>query len=104
MKTRKKEIILDKKYILSFLRSNKKLMNKKYNVKKIGLFGSYARDEAKKRSDIDIVIAMTEVDALKLLLLKDFLEKKFNKEVNIVTFDGLRTFIKRHIQEDIIYA
>ena len=49
---------MTKTTILEFLQSNKQKLAQDYGVTKIGLFGSYARDEAKEDSDIDIAVEM----------------------------------------------
>ncbi len=49
---------MTKEDILDFLTSHKQELQSKYNVEQIGLFGSYARDEATPTSDIDIFIKM----------------------------------------------
>lgn len=49
---------MTKKHILDYLSIHKPEFQKKYGVEEIGLFGSYARDEAKEDSDIDIFVSM----------------------------------------------
>ena len=95
---------LNKNDILGFLSKNKKMLAQKFNVEQVALFGSYSRDEAREDSDIDIVITMTKKDFIKLFDFKEFLENHFHKTVNVTTFDGLRSFIKKHIEKDLIYA
>ena len=45
---------MTKTIILEFLKSHKSELNNRFGVTKIGLFGSYARNEATDKSDIDI--------------------------------------------------
>ena len=66
---------LTKEAILSFLREHKLFFKKEFNIDNIILFGSYARDEATKDSDIDILIEAKEKDFDKKFDLRDFLEK-----------------------------
>ena len=47
---------MTKAYILNFLTNHRQELADKFGVTKIGLFGSYARDEAKETSDIDIAL------------------------------------------------
>ncbi|WP_297484706.1 nucleotidyltransferase family protein [Sulfurimonas sp.] len=94
---------MTKEYILEFLRENKELLKENYNVTKIGLFGSYSRDEAQENSDIDLLVEMpssfdTYYD------FKEFLEEKFNKKIDLGYEKSLRPFIKKSIIEDIIYV
>lgn len=59
----------------------------KYKIKKAYLFGSYAREEAKAESDIDIMIVKENSDIITLLNLVDFeeeLEKALNKKIDVI--------------------
>ena len=96
--------ILNKEQIIEFLRENKKFLEEEFGVTKIALFGSYARDEQKKTSDIDLLITMKEVDFRKRLRLKDFLENHFKTKVDVGYFDSVRVFIMRYIQQDLMYV
>lgn len=98
------ETPINREVIISFLGKNKDLLKKEFDVTKIAIFGSYARNEARKNSDIDIIVDMADLDYMKLIDLKEFLEKRFQKKVDVVTFGGVRTFAKRQIDKDIIYA
>jgi hypothetical protein len=95
---------MKKEDILIYLRNNKKYLRKEFGIKKIALFGSYARDEAKKRSDIDLLIEVKEKDFKNRYLLKELLKNEFNKEIDVFYYDTLRKFIKNNVQEDLIYA
>ena len=96
--------ILNKEQIIEFLRENKKFLEEEFGVTKIALFGSYARDEQKKTSDIDLLIETNEYDFFNRCALREFLEKKFKKKVDIGYFNSVRTFIMRSIKEDLTYA
>lgn len=71
-------------------------------VKKAYLFGSYAREDAKSDSDIDILV---ELDYEKPIGMKFFsfepeLEKLLNRKVDLVTTDGLSKYVKPFIDND----
>ncbi len=79
------------------LKTHKKdLLN--LGVNTLAIFGSIARNEGKKKSDIDILI---EFDAKKGLFgfvhLKDYLENLLHCEVDLVTKKGLRPALKERI-------
>ena len=95
---------LTKEEILDFLRKNKLLFKKQFDVDEIILFGSYARDEATPESDIDILIESGTKSFDGLFDMKELLEKEFKKKVDIFYKDAVRTFIMRFIKEDFIYA
>ena len=71
---------MTKKEILEYLSSHKKEFQKKFQVEEIGLFGSYARDEAKADSDIDIFVQM-KPDLFKLVELKQQIEEDLQKKL-----------------------
>ena len=61
------------------------------DVKKAGLFGSFARGDATKKSDIDLLIEFKgKKSLLDLAGLKLELEETFGRKVDIVTYNSLR--------------
>jgi predicted nucleotidyltransferase len=48
--------------VIDKLRRRKSMFERDYGVKRIGVFGSFARNEADETSDVDIVVEMTEPD------------------------------------------
>ena len=51
--------MLDKKAVERKLKEHKPILEERYFVKRIGIFGSYARDEQKQESDVDIIVEFT---------------------------------------------
>lgn len=76
---------------------------KKAGVKKAQLFGSHARNEAKTKSDIDILVQMKPSSTLfDLVDLEDQLEKKLGKKVDLLTFRSVNPRLKKYIEPDAI--
>lgn len=74
---------------------------KQNNVLKAGIFGSYARGEQKKSSDIDILIKFKEGKSLlDLARLELILEKKLGRKVDLITYDSLHLLIKDRILKE----
>ena len=74
-------------YTFEQIKSITKPIFEKYNIKKAYLFGSYAREEAKTDSDIDIMIVKENSKIITLLNLVEFeeeLKQVLNKEVDVV--------------------
>ena len=94
---------MTKEYILNFLTTNKKLLNEKYSVTKIGLFGSYARDEATEDSDIDILVEMPP-SFDNFFDLKYFLENAFGKTVDLGKVKNLRLLVKKYVDKEVVYV
>ncbi len=95
---------MTKTEILAFLNQKKSFLQQHFHVEKIGLFGSYARDEATPHSDIDLVISTSVKSFSNRYNLKNYLEEAFGKSVDIGYYDSLRTFIKQEIDKEIIYV
>lgn len=77
-------------------------------VLKAYLFGSYARNEADNNSDIDILVDLdySQKIGLHFIQMKIDLEKILNKEVDLVSSNGLSKYIKPIIdnEKELIYA
>ncbi len=69
------------------------------------MFGSYARDQHNQDSDIDFLVEFSKVSFDSFAGLQIYLEKKFNKKIEIVRKRGLSNspFFKR-IEKETIYA
>ncbi|HGZ70765.1 MAG TPA: nucleotidyltransferase [Nitratifractor sp.] len=95
---------MTKKDILNYLKIHKKTFQEKYELEKIGLFGSYARDEAKEDSDIDIFVQM-KPDLFKLVELKQQIEEDLQKKVDIVrNHKYIKPLLLKMIEKDIDYV
>jgi len=95
---------MTKNKILNYLINNKQKFKKEFGVEKIGLFGSFARDEATKDSDIDLVIDMKPKSLKKRLSLKQKIETELQTNVDLGYLSSLRNFIAKDIQKDLIYV
>jgi len=69
---------------------------KKHGIKKAGIFGSYARGEEKKNSDIDILINFNG-SLLTLVGIEMELEKALKKKVDLLTYGGIHPLLKKII-------
>lgn len=71
---------------------------KKNNIKKAGIFGSYARGDFKKNSDIDILIMPKKnMSLLDISGLKIELEDNLNKKVDLVSYKYIHPLLKEKI-------
>ncbi len=76
---------------------------KRFGVKRIGLFGSYARGEQRAESDVDIVVESEKGKATfdNFLNLAEYLEKHLGKKVDLLTKEGVRSIRIEHIRKEI---
>jgi len=73
---------------------------KKNNIKKAGIFGSYARGEEKKDSDIDILIQPTkDMSLLDISGIKIELEETLGKKIDIVSYNYIHPYLRNRILE-----
>ncbi|RLE81597.1 MAG: nucleotidyltransferase [Thermoprotei archaeon] len=91
--------------ILEILRKELPYLRRKYGVKAIGVFGSYARNEQKKQSDIDILVEFNRpIGFFKFIELEEYLSKRLRIKVDLVTPDALKPLIKAKILKEVIYV
>ena len=75
---------------------------KKNGVVKAGIFGSYARGEAKKRSDVDILIQVRKkkFSLFDLVGLEQKLEQQVGRKVDLLTYRSLHPLLKERILKE----
>ncbi len=73
---------------------------KKNKVKKAGIFGSYARGEQKKNSDIDILVEPPKGMGFGFAGIGIELEEKLGKKVHLVTYKYISPYIKKDILKE----
>ena len=95
---------MTKSDVLNYLSKHFQEFHNKYNVEKIGLFGSYARDEATKDSNIDIFVQM-HPKLLDMIAIKQLIEEDLHHKVDIVRLrDKMNPYLKKRILRDGIYV
>ena len=95
---------MTKEDILAYFKKNKDKLIQEFGIEEIGIFGSFARGESRKDSDIDIFVKMYP-DAFKLVGLKEKLEADLKREVDIVReHKNIKPLLYEEIKRDIIYV
>ncbi|MEK6873581.1 MAG: nucleotidyltransferase domain-containing protein [Nanoarchaeota archaeon] len=93
---------LNSNQILKIIKDHKSEINK-YSVKKIGLFGSYAKGEQNENSDIDILVEFNNSGFDNYMDLKFFLGKILGKKIDLVIENGLKPELL-YIKKEVKYA
>ena len=89
--------------IIMMLRENKPILEEKYKVKTLGVFGSYVRGEQKEDSDLDILVEFQEpVGLFKFMELEEFLGKNTGVKVDLVSKKALKPRIGKYILKEVI--
>ena len=98
---------MTKETILDYLTKHKKELQQKYQIEKIGIFGSYARGEAHKNSDIDILYSLKDDFKFtfdQYIEFENRLKKAFGTKVDLVNSKKLNPLIKLGAKKDFIYV
>ena len=96
------ENILNKKGNKSIEKIKKDILPilKKNNIKKAGIFGSYAKGLQKRNSDIDILIEPSKNMGFAFAGLRDQLTKVLKRKVDLISYNGLSPYLKDKILKE----
>ena len=96
----KEQLTRDK--VLELLHKHVGEVKERFNVRSLGLFGSYAHNKPLKKSDIDILVEFEQPSFDNYMDLKFFLEKLFQKKVDLVMVDTLKPRLKPLIMQEVL--
>ena len=86
--------------VLSLLRANRDLLER-CRVRRIGLFGSFVRDEQGGRSDIDFLVDFAEPSFDRFMELHEQLRKLCGRKVELITPEGVSKYIKPFVEKEV---
>lgn len=99
------ENLMNRDEIINYLRSFREKNHTKYNIIRIGIFGSAARDNMNEKSDIDIVVELEKPDFFNLIGIKQALEEQLHQSVDIVRYrEKMNQYLKRRIDSEAVYV
>ncbi|MDD5459727.1 MAG: nucleotidyltransferase family protein [Phycisphaerae bacterium] len=90
--------------ILNELNKHADFFHKSFSVCKIGLFGSFANGTERQASDIDILVELAEPTFDNHMDLKFYLEKLFDRSVDLVLTDTVKKRLRPIIEQEVVYA
>jgi predicted nucleotidyltransferase len=96
-------MITSREEILALIEQNQTAL-RKLGVRRLGLFGSYARGEATPESDLDFVVELSDKSFDAYMDLKNFLEELFRSRVDLVTVGSIKPRLLPIIQREAVYA
>lgn len=79
-------------------------LTERFTVKRIGVFGSFARGEEGPESDVDIIVELAEPTFDNYMDLKFRLEEVLQHPVDLVMADTVKPRIKPIIEQEVVYA
>lgn len=99
--------MLTREAITEGLRESHPYLAAEFGVRRIGLFGSFAKGTANEASDVDVVVEFQRPIGLRFVELVDYLEQLLGRKVDVLTPAGLEAIrvkdVARRISESIIY-
>lgn len=89
--------------LLDRLRSERPTLRRRFGVRRIGLFGSQTRGTARPESDVDLLVEFEEEACTydNLLALHDYLCQILDREVDLVTPEGLSPHVRPYVEADL---
>ncbi len=91
--------------IKRIIQSNKKDLEDRFGVRRIGIFGSYVRGEQDRNSDLDMLVDIQRpVGLVKFIKLENYLSDILEIKVDMVTKKALKPYIGREILKEIQYV
>ena len=94
-----------KQEIMQILKKQIPYLQEKYGVQRIAVYGSFAKGNQTKRSDVDILVQLMKPLGLEFVELAYHLKKILKKKVDLATFDTLKRSLEnpryKHIASDI---
>jgi uncharacterized protein len=99
--------LTEKEDILSFLKENKEFLFHEFGLIKIGLFGSFSRNEGTSKSDIDLIVEFepNTIDlSEKKSKIKNFISQHFKMEVDLCREKYIKPYFRHQILQSVIYV
>jgi predicted nucleotidyltransferase len=99
--------MINQDQILKYLSENKRDISQKYHLTKLGIFGSYARNEQTPESDLDLLVEFEE-NTPDLTDKKEYLREEirtvFNLQVDVCREKYIKPIFRQQILTDAIYV
>ncbi|MBE0638951.1 MAG: nucleotidyltransferase family protein [Bacteroidales bacterium] len=86
------------------LKELKPELMQKFNVEKIGYFGSFSRNEQHENSDIDILVTFQKPLGWEFFDLQDLLESELELKVDLVSEKALKKQLRHRILNSVKYV
>jgi predicted nucleotidyltransferase len=86
------------------LHEHKSELTSRFHVSKIGIFGSYVRNEPNEQSDLDVIVEFSEpIGLFEFIDLEDYIGKLVGIKIDLVSRKGLRPHIGKKILDEVVY-
>ena len=98
--------------VLQVLRERLPDLYAKYGVRRIALYGSFARDARRTKSDVDLLVELSRPLGFEFVELAEYLEGILGRKVDLATFETFRRSkrdprrrpVAENIEKDLVYV
>ena len=90
--------------VKQWLGQHKSMLQERYKVRELGVFGSYVRQEQTETSDVDVLVEFFETPSLlKFINLENYLSDNLGVKVDLVHKAGLKPRLGERILAEVVY-
>jgi predicted nucleotidyltransferase len=82
----------------------KPVLQAKYPLSALAIFGSYARNEATESSDVDVLVELNGKIGIRFIDLAEEIEACLGIKTDVISKSGLKSTYFEHIKGDLIYV
>lgn len=90
--------------ILNILKRHENEIKEKYHVKRIGLFGSYAKGLQNEENNVDVLAEFVKPTFDNFIELTFYLEDLFGKKVDLLTPNSLSPYMKSVVEKEAVWC
>ncbi len=104
MSTQRKLKVTSLEEIREIIDQHRPELKRQFHVDKIGVFGSYARGDQKKRSDVDLLVTFDkDISLFDHVDLNLYLKELMGRKVDVIPHDNLRPELREYVLKDLVY-
>jgi hypothetical protein len=98
------EVMNTRNEIIERLSRGKPELEKNFKVRRIALFGSYARGDQEPESDVDILVEVDPSIGLEFVSLAERIETLLGMRVDLISSRAISPRNRRYIEQELIYV
>jgi uncharacterized protein len=90
---------------LNILKDHEQELESRFGIKRMGVFGSFAKGEERPDSDVDVLVEFkSPIDIFEFIEVKGYLEVMLGRRVDLVTEKALKPLIRERILNEVVYV
>ena len=91
--------------IANKLKEIKPNLKSEFGIKRIGIFGSFAKGLQHNQSDIDIIVEFENpIGLIEFIKIQEYLSAVLDKSVDLLTFDSIKPYMRDDILKEVKYV